>query len=295
MKKIKISADYDTSENLVKRLLYQFKTCEDDVSNIEFVYDDSYDIIVFFNNINCEIKKGSKSYVFPHEPSWVGTHQKGYHNHLETTVFGFNNETYTPQEVCDKSKSYTFYGGRGPWVDKEEDWNYEKLSSYEILKTKNISSVITRLNSEDIRPEGCSYKYRHELNEFLSENAKFIDFYSGWGNISDPYKKSAVKDYRFSIAVENQFTENWITEKFFDSILYNTIPIYFGCTNIKELYPELGYFVFEDITNHQKCLELINEIENNSEELYKKMLPELLKIKEKYFKSHNLLKKINNL
>ena len=52
MKKIKISADYDTSENLVKRLLYQFKTCEDDVSNIEFVYDDSYDIIVFFNNIN---------------------------------------------------------------------------------------------------------------------------------------------------------------------------------------------------------------------------------------------------
>jgi len=26
--------------------------------------------------------------------------------------------------------------------------------------------------------------------------------------------------------------------------------------NQKELYPELGYFVFEDITNHQKCLEL---------------------------------------
>jgi hypothetical protein len=296
MKKIKISSNYDTSENLVKRLLYQFKTSDDDISNVEFVYDDSYDIIVFFNHINCEIKKGAKVYVFPHEPSWSGTHQTNYQNNVEDiTVFGFNKEIYTPKEVCLESKAHTFYGGRGPWVDKEEDWNYEKLISHTPVKTKSISSVITRLNSDDINPEGNSYKYRYDLNNFLYEKAPFIDFYSGWGEITDPYKKSSVKDYRFSIAIENQITKNWITEKFFDSILYNTIPIYFGCTNIKELYPENGYFLFEDITNHEKCLNLINEIENNSKEIYEEMLPELLKIKQRYFEEHNIIKKINNL
>ena len=80
-----------------------------------------------------------------------------------------------------------------------------------------------------------------------------------------------------------------------DSILYNTIPIYFGATNLKELYPECGYFIFEDIKNHKQCLDLINYIEDNAEDIYEKMLPEVIKIKQKYFNKYNLLKKINNL
>jgi hypothetical protein len=295
MKKVKISANWDTSENVTKRLLYQFLTSPEDTSNIEFVYDESYDVIVFLNHINGSIKPNSKAYVFPHEPTWSGSHQLNYLNNTEVTVFGFDKKFYSPQEVCSELPAHTFYGGRGPWMDKEEDWNYGKLISHNPTKTKNISSVVTRLNSNDSNPEGCSYKYRYELNQYLSENAPFIDFYSGWGDIEEPQKKHAVESYRFSIAMENQFTKNWISEKFYDSILYNTVPIYFGCSNIKEIYPELGYFIFEDVTNHKQCLELINHIENNAEEIYQKMLPEVLKIKQKYFNNYNLLKKINNL
>ena len=36
MKKIKISANYDSSENLTNRLLRQYKTPEIDLSNINF-------------------------------------------------------------------------------------------------------------------------------------------------------------------------------------------------------------------------------------------------------------------
>ena len=295
MKRVRISANYDTSENLTKRLLYQFKTTDGDASNIQFVYDDSYDVIVFFNHINLPIKKGSKVYVFPHEPTWTGSHQLNYTNNDDVTVFGFDEKFYTPNTVCEKSIAHTFYGGRGPWVDKEEDWNYDHVSRVTPIKTKNISSVITKLNSDSYVDEGCSYKLRYDLNHYLIENSNDVDFFSGWDLMSSPLKKSAVEDYRFSIALENQFVDNWITEKFYDSILYNTIPIYFGCTNISDIYPEMGYFVFEDITNHKQCLELINHINENAETLYDEMLPELLKIKNRYFNEFNLLKKINNL
>jgi hypothetical protein len=295
MKKVRISANWDTSENLTQRLIYQFKTSEQDTSNIEFVYDDSYDVVVFFNHINLPIKKNSKVFVFPHEPTWAGSHQLNYPKDNDITVFGFDKKFYSPQEVCVETLAHTFYGGRGPWIDKKADWTYNTLININPTKTRNISSVITKLNSDDINPEGCSYRSRHNLNQYLIENAPFIDFYSGWDLKKESDKKSSVESYRFSIALENQYTKNWITEKFYDSILYNTVPIYMGCTNLQEIYPECGYFIFEDVTNHKQCLELINHIEDNSEELYNKMLPEVLKIKEKYFNNYNLLKKINNL
>ena len=48
VKKIRLSASYDTSENLTKRLLEQFLTPDINLGDVEFVYDDSYDVIVFF-------------------------------------------------------------------------------------------------------------------------------------------------------------------------------------------------------------------------------------------------------
>ena len=295
MKRVRISSNYDSSENLTKRLLYQFKTSESDTSHIEFVYDDTYDIIIFFNHVNINVKDDAIIYVFPHEPSWVGSHQSNFINYPNATVFGFKNTIYHPNDVCVESVAHTYYGGRGPWMDKEEDWNYGKVSTHSPKKTKNISSVITKLNADSYTPEGCTYKLRYDLNQYLIDNTDKIDFYSGWGLMESPLKKMAVEEYRFSIALENQFTKNWLSEKFYDSILYNTVPIYFGCTNIEEIYPEAGYFLFEDVTNHKQCLDFIHYVDENAEELYEKMLPEVLKIKQRYFDENNLLKKINNL
>jgi len=295
MKKVRISCSWDSSENITHRLLSQFKTSDEDISNIEFVFDDSYEVIIFFNHINLPIKENTRAFVFPHEPSWVGSHQKYFSENSNITVFGFDKKDYIPDGICEETLAHTFYGGRGPWVDKLEEWNWLKLNSVNPKKTKNISSVITKLNSNDTSPGGCSYKSRFDLNKYLIDNAPYIDFYGGWCLKNEPEKRAAVESYKFSIAIENQYTKNWITEKFYDSILYNTVPIYFGCQNIREYYPEDGYFLFENVYDHKKCLELLDYIENNSDEIYQKMLPEVLKIKEKYFNKYNLLKKINNV
>ena len=47
--RIRISAHWDTPQNILNRLLMQFKTDDINLTNVEFVFDDSYDIAIFFN------------------------------------------------------------------------------------------------------------------------------------------------------------------------------------------------------------------------------------------------------
>lgn len=297
--KVKYCASWDTPERVTKRLLEQFKTSNEDISNIEFVYDNAYDIIVYNNYISEPPIPNSTIYIFFHEPTWSGSHQTDFSNYNNITVFGFDKNLYSPSGICIEIPAMTFYGGRGDWVDSSADWNYSKIREYDLFrKTKNISSIITPLNTHTT-DKRCIYNERYNLAQFLLDNTAFIDFYGGWNynthcNTS-PYKLSATKDYKFSIAIENQFTKNWISEKFYDSIITNTIPIYYGCTNIREIYPEDGYFLLEDITDHSNILSLLKHINQNSEQLYREMLPNLLKIKERYFNMYNPLRVINEL
>jgi hypothetical protein len=286
MKKIKISANYDSSENLTERLIKQFKTPDIDLSEIEFVYDDSYDIIVFFNYVNTTIKENSKSYVIPHEPSWAGSHQKTFND--GTTVLGFNKNLY--QGNCIETLSHTFYGGRGPWVDTLDFWCYDNLKDKTFIKTKNISSSITKLNED--YGNTCLYPQRFKISNMI-DDMSFIDCYGGVN--SSPKKKDALVDYKFNLVVENEHGENWITEKFYDSVLTDTIPIYFGCKNIKEIYPEGGYLLIEDIDNLEEISNLLNNVDKNADKIYSENIDSIRRIKKKYFEKYNLLKKIINL
>ena len=282
MKRIRISAAYDTSENLTERLIKQFKTPEIDLCDIEFVYDDSYDIIVFFNYVNLNIKDKSKSFVFPHEPSWTGTHQKKFTNN--TVIYGFSEDLYYGDFV--ESISHTFYGGRGPWVDDLSFWNYENLTKSVFNKTKIMSSSITKLNTN--HSEICLYPQRYRILEKVKKIGN-IDIFDG---DSSPKRKDALVDYKFNISIENSYEKNWVTEKFYDNILTDTIPIYFGCKNIKDLYPEDGYILIEDINDVDNVEKLLNDVIKNSDEIYKQKIVGLRQIKQKYFKNNNLLKKI---
>jgi hypothetical protein len=286
MKKIRICSNWDTSENLTERLIKQFKTPEIDLTEVDFVFDDSYDLIVFFNHVCLEVKEGVKSYVFPHEPSWNGTHQKNFTDN--TFVFGFKKDLYNRN--CIESLAHTFYGGRGPWVDPLLFWCYDNLSTITFTKTKNISSSVTKINLE--RGETCIYKQRSEIASMV-DDLGFIDVFNGGD--SSPRRQDALEEYRFNISIENEYQDNWITEKFYDNILTETIPIYFGCKNIKDIYPEDGYILIDDINNINQIKNLLIEINNNPEKIYKEKIEGLRKIKERYFNEYNLLKKIIQL
>jgi hypothetical protein len=138
----------------------------------------------------------------------------------------------------------------------------------------------------------CLYPQRTKIASMV-ETLKFIDVFNG-GN-SSPKRHDALVDYRFNLSIENEHQDNWISEKFYDCILTDTIPIYFGCKNIKNIYPEDGYILIEDINDVNQINELLVYIEKNADSIYEQKIKGLKKIKEKYFKEYNLLKKIIEL
>jgi len=152
-----------------------------------------------------------------------------------------------------------------------------------------MSSSITRLNTD--YGGTCLYPQRFNILKRIKEINE-IDVYDG--NIS-PKRKDALVDYKFNISIENSYENNWITEKFYDNVLTDTIPIYFGCKNIKEIYPEDGYILIDDINDVDSIEQLLKTIIENSDEIYQQKLIGLREIKKRYFQEKNLLKKIITL
>lgn len=301
MKKVKVKSSWTSDENIFKRLITQFKTSEKDVDNIEFVSDDSYDIIIFFGYITEELLPNKKGVVFPQEPSWSGNHQRNFPINQSITVYGYDKNLYNIPDLVFENVSLMFYGGRGPWTEGYSFWTYQNIINKTFIKKKNISSVVSSLGSDgNYGPDSCLYKERSTLISELIKRIEFIDFY-GWGTEKNnlkgyiPEKKDGLINYKFSLCIENSSEKNYISEKFFDCILTNTIPIYYGCNNVKELIPENCYILIDDIKNIDSVEELLTHINKNCDEIYQNMLPNLLNFKNRYFDDFNPLKEINKL
>lgn len=89
-------------------------------------------------------------------------------------------------------------------------------------KTKNISIIA----SDKKHTEG--HIFRHYIIEHYSS---FIDGIYGRGYNPVENKIEALKDYRYSIVVENENSKCWFTEKLIDCFVTGTIPIYWGGEN----------------------------------------------------------------
>lgn len=287
--KIKICAGWADCESITKRLTDQSAIND----SFTFVCDDSYDIIVYNNYVTEIPKHGTKAFLFFHEPSWSGSHQKQFNEDI--TVFGFNTELYNvPNGRLIEMPACMFYGGAGPGREGGDFWTRNNLSKLSLNKTKNISSIISCLGKEGVYPYGCLYDKRYNLlDNLMSDTFKYIDFYGC--HLELPFKKDGLVDYRFSLCIENSNEKNYISEKFYDCILTNTIPIYFGCKNIKDIWPFGGYLNIENIQDIETIKSLLNYIEINAEILYNSMLPDLLKIKNEYLIKYNILEVVKGL
>lgn len=289
--KVKLCAWWTTTEKITKRLLDQFYTGKEDLSKVEFVYDNSYDYIFFCNYENEPVRPGCKgSYIFIMEPSWSGNLQK-HNGGINSIIYGQDKAVFVNPDKVIEHPLFMFYGGRG-----EDTWTYESIIKVEYNKTKNISSIVSCMNGK--RAEKCLYDERYNFIKQLLDKNVSVDIF-GWehqnskGGLKD--KINGLKDYKFSFAIENCHEKNYITEKFYDCIITNTIPIYFGASNIKEVYPYNGYFSLPNINDIDEAINIINKINSNPDTIYKEMLPELLKIKSFYLNELNPLNKIIEL
>jgi len=89
-----------------------------------------------------------------------------------------------------------------------------------------------------------------------------------------------ISQYKFMICFENKPQKNYLTEKLFNAYFGETVPIYWGCTNVSD-YINMNSILYLEHERYEQDMEnLINEIiylDNNDEEYRKKYNQELFK------------------
>lgn len=154
-------------------------------------------------------------------------------------------------------------------------------------KRKNISMV-----SSD-KQTGELHKIRYNLAKYLDtkENVDCFGTFKGkkikiWDSLGE---------YRYSIVIENEIDDYWITERICNCFASMTIPIYLGSPKISDFFNIDGIIRIskEDITNIDEILAKCNE-----QDYYKRLyaiLDNFERVKEYYCKEDWIYNHYNNL
>lgn len=126
-----------------------------------------------------------------------------------------------------KNGVYAPHGGT--WISPN-DW----VSNFE--KSKNVSIIA----SEKIITDG--HRLRHVAAKLIDDQHRY-----GRGYKFIESKIDALKDYRFSVVIENSKIDGYFTEKLIDCLITHTIPIYWGSKNTLDFFDARGIISFETI------------------------------------------------
>ena len=123
-------------------------------------------------------------------------------------------------------------------------------------------------------------------NPFISEETSATDH----EGISRTAKVVLFSDFQFSIVIENTREKNCISEKIIDCLLMKTIPIYYGCENIHDIFDTTGWIMLETTeSTHKELLTKLQDVDESYYMMYKDTIEKNYVIAKKYASySHNL-------
>lgn len=90
-------------------------------------------------------------------------------------------------------------------------------------------------------------------------------------NWLDGTKIELLRKSKFSICIEPLKHDGWIAERIVDGFFADTIPIYFGSSNISDIFNPKAFINVNDYPDFDAAIDRIMEIENN-DELYLEMM-----------------------
>jgi hypothetical protein len=131
------------------------------------------------------------------------------------------------KQLCAKFPKFKYaQTNAAPWVEDRKIFEKTKLVS---MISSNKSMV-------------PGHKKRLEfVNKFKDQ----VDLYGrGFRDIS--CKEEGLKDYMFSIAVENAVYDTYFTEKITDCFATGTIPIFYGCKGIVDYFNQDGIIFLDE-------------------------------------------------
>lgn len=143
-------------------------------------------------------------------------------------------------ELLNLSEKFEFLHVGGCWIEHTDR---------KIHKKNKLVSIIT---SEKYGSEG--YDLRHRVVDSIS----CVDVF-GRGYNEIPNKIVGLKDYKYSIVIENCKYNYYFTEKLIDCFITGTVPIYWGCPDIGVFFDKKGILTFETIDELNSIIENLGD------------------------------------
>lgn len=187
------------------------------------------------------------------------------YKHIENNNYGLEKILTYDKSLLDLSDRFEFYPHCGCWIQPENQMVYDK--------TKLVSIIASQ------KQQTIGHRLRHESINIAKESNVSLDVF-GRGYTPVTHKIDALKDYAFTIVIENSKTDYYFTEKLIDAFMTGTVPIYWGCPSIGNFFNLGGVLVFDDLNT------LLFHLNNLSLDKYNTMLEA---VKENFEKAKNFL------
>ena len=274
MKKIRLTCNWKSIPNdeiLVKLFNSSFITKNNFNENYIFTHKNEFDYLVILNAVREEALNKyinpSKTIINYMEPSWHHYVKEGSSYNLFKGKWVLYHEPELLKKYYNIDINRTginFKKIPGLLPHSLENLNFHLNNKY--TKTKKCSLVLSiKLGTES----SSIYKERLLILSKILNSDLDIDIY---GRGLDIFKSKdsrikgdirlkidALKDYQFSIGMENTIENGYFTEKLTDCILADSTPIYLGCGDINNYFNNI-----HTLSLYEDPVEKIKYILNNN-------------------------------
>jgi hypothetical protein len=162
----------------------------------------------------------------------------------------------------------------------------QALKPNPINKTKIISAVSSNLTSL----QGHKNRFAF-INQMMGHFKNRLDVYGrGFNEVDDKF--DALINYQYSIAIENSHLPRYFSEKIADCFLTYTMPVYYGCSDILDYFPE-DAMILIDIKDYKGSIDRIEEAIKSDR--YSKNLDCLIEARNIYFEKYHQLQAITQI
>lgn len=244
MKIVRIIKDWNSEETLTRQTPNNSGIWD----GIKFTFEevDSCDYLIVWNrpphDIQIECLPGGKWLISGEPPTDIHRLYLDSYQHFDIAFSQYDKSN---------AKKHIVTNGALPWhIGKSFDELIDLKPEIE-KKLNFVSCISSNLNFLK------GHRKRLNFIKFLKEKRFQFDLYGRDVNPIDD-KFEAIFPYKYSIAIENSSYPHYWTEKIADCFLSWTMPIYYGCPNIRSYFPPESMIII-DVEKPNESLKLIQQ------------------------------------
>ena len=143
--------------------------------------------------------------------------------------------------------------------------NYGKMNILLSRKETHNQSLIAQMVSNCVSKSG-----REALLKSLSQHIP-VDVYGKCGKLTCARQNKTGclqlmgANYKFYLSLENAVCKDYVTEKFFNILPYNTIPVVLNGADMSRIAPKHSYINVQDFSSTAKLAEYLNKVASDDE------------------------------